>query len=844
MRGLNYSELLKATEPSNRIKSLIEDQYRELPEIESERAILITESYKESENQPMILRRALALYKILSEMTLVIREGELVVGNFTTKPRSAQVFPEFSNKWIENEFELFEKRKGDIFRISEKTKKELSEVFKYWDGRTVNELAKSYMLPETLEVMEANIFTVNNYFYNGVGHISVDYKKVLERGFNGVILDAKKELDSLDKTIPNYSKSKKFLESVIISSQAIIILGARYAEEALRLAKLEKNNDRKLELLKIAEICTKVPANGATSFYEAVQSFWFVHMVLQIESNGHSISPMRFDQYMYPFYKNDIKSGKLTREFAQELVDCVFIKLNEVNKVRDEESTKAFGGYPMFQNLIVGGQNSYGGDATNELSFICLEATKHTKLSQPSISIRVWENSPNELLLKAAQVSRVGTGMPAYYNDQVIIPAMVKRGVRLEDAIDYGIIGCVEPQKGGKTEGWHDSGFVNLGRILESVLWNGKLNNKYIGPKTGELEDFNNINEFIDAYRTHMEYYMALLANAENAVDIAHGERAPLPFVSSLVDDCIGKHKSIQEGGAHYNFTGPQGVGIANVGDSFSAIDTVVFKKRLITLKELSMALKTNFGENINYSDLDKEKVIKLVYDVIKNTLNNGGNITKNEVIKNMQSKNNGEYIRQLLLNKAEKYGNDNDYVDLLTKEAALIYCKEIEKYKNPRGGSFQPGLYPASINVAMGQVVGATPDGRKANTPLADGVSPTAGVDKIGPTAVLRSVAKIDHKKASNGTLLNQKFHPSVLQGDKGLQNLADLVKGYFNEKGMHIQFNVISKETLIKAKKNPEQYRHLVVRVAGYSAQFVTLDPAVQEDIINRTEQMANEV
>lgn len=841
---MNYSELLKATEPSNRIKSLIEDQYRELPEIESERAILITESYKESENQPMILRRALALYKILSEMTLVIREGELVVGNFTTKPRSAQVFPEFSNKWIENEFELFEKRKGDIFRISEKTKKELSEVFKYWDGRTVNELAKSYMLPETLEVMEANIFTVNNYFYNGVGHISVDYKKVLERGFNGVILDAKKELDSLDKTIPNYSKSKKFLESVIISSQAIIILGARYAEEALRLAKLEKNNDRKLELLKIAEICTKVPANGATSFYEAVQSFWFVHMVLQIESNGHSISPMRFDQYMYPFYKNDIKSGKLTREFAQELVDCVFIKLNEVNKVRDEESTKAFGGYPMFQNLIVGGQNSYGGDATNELSFICLEATKHTKLSQPSISIRVWENSPNELLLKAAQVSRVGTGMPAYYNDQVIIPAMVKRGVRLEDAIDYGIIGCVEPQKGGKTEGWHDSGFVNLGRILESVLWNGKLNNKYIGPKTGELEDFNNINEFIDAYRTHMEYYMALLANAENAVDIAHGERAPLPFVSSLVDDCIGKHKSIQEGGAHYNFTGPQGVGIANVGDSFSAIDTVVFKKRLITLKELSMALKTNFGENINYSDLDKEKVIKLVYDVIKNTLNNGGNITKNEVIKNMQSKNNGEYIRQLLLNKAEKYGNDNDYVDLLTKEAALIYCKEIEKYKNPRGGSFQPGLYPASINVAMGQVVGATPDGRKANTPLADGVSPTAGVDKIGPTAVLRSVAKIDHKKASNGTLLNQKFHPSVLQGDKGLQNLADLVKGYFNEKGMHIQFNVISKETLIKAKKNPEQYRHLVVRVAGYSAQFVTLDPAVQEDIINRTEQMANEV
>ncbi|MGL4992386.1 MAG: glycyl radical protein [Sarcina sp.] len=824
--------LLKSTNPSQRVKKLIEDQYRELPEIESERAIILTNSYKETENEPIILRRALAFYKILENISIVIREGELIVGSLTKKPRGAQVFPEFSSKWIEEEFNFFDKRKGDIFTISDDTKKELSEIFKYWDGKSVNELARSYMTDETLEAMQANVFTVNNYFFNGIGHISVNYEKMLRCGAQGIILEAAQELASLDKTSPEYAKNKTFLEAVIISNKAIILFAQRFSKYAYELAMKENDIKRKEELLSIAKVCENVPRKPANSFYEAIQSFWFIHMVIQIESNGHSISPMRFDQYMYPYYKKDLNRGKITREFAQELVDCLFIKLNEINKVRDKESTKAFGGYPMFQNLIVGGQTKEGIDATNELSFICLEATNHTRLSQPSISIRVWEKSNEKLLLKAAKISKIGTGMPAYYNDKIIIPSMLKRGISLKDARDYGIIGCVEPQKGGSTEGWHDSAFVNLARVLESVIYNKKLDDKVFDISSKDFEDIVTTKELIETYKAHMNYYVSLLVNAENSIDIAHRERAPLPFLSSLIDNCISVKKSVQEGGAKYNFTGPQGVGVANVGDSFAAIDKLVFKDKRFSIKELKYYIENNF-----YADFTKEDLYSLVAKEIE--AKKEINIDMKKIVSKITKIKEGEKIRQLLLNKAEKYGNDIDEIDFFTREAAMIYCTEVEKYKNPRGGIFQPGLYPASINVAMGSVVSATPDGRKAYEPLADGVSPSPGADKKGPTAVFRSVAKLNHEIASNGTLLNQKFHPAVLEREKGLYNLVNLVKGYFEEDGMHVQFNVIDRETLLEAKKNPEKYRNLVVRVAGYSAQFISLDPGVQDDIINRTEQ-----
>ncbi|WP_010238291.1 glycyl radical glycerol dehydratase DhaB1 [Clostridium arbusti] len=760
------------------------------PCVEPERAVLITKSFKETEGEPSILRRALALKKILENIPVTIREEELIVGSLTKEPRSSQVFPEFSNKWLKDELDRIDKRSGDAFQISEESKENLQDVFEYWDGKTTSELATSYMSEETIKAINADIFTVGNYYYNGVGHISVNYDKVLKIGFNGIINEAKEQLEKSRSINPDFIKKEKFLNSVIISCEAAITYANRYAEKAKELAENTNDLRRKAELNEIAKVCTKVPAEGATSFYEACQSFWFVHAIINIESNGHSISPARFDQYMYPYYEND---PSITEEFAQELIDCIWIKLNDINKVRDEISTKHFGGYPMYQNLIVGGQNSEGIDATNKISYMALEAAVHVKLPQPSLSVRIWNKTPDKFMFKAAELTREGLGLPAYYNDEVIIPALVARGLTLEDARDYGIIGCVEPQKPGKTEGWHDSAFFNLARIVELTINSGMDKNKLIGPKTQNFEDMKSFDEFMNAYKTQMEYFVKNMCAADNCIDIAHGERAPLPFLSSMVDDCIGRGKSLQEGGAEYNFSGPQGVGVANIGDSLVAVKKLVFDEKKITTSELKKALSNDFE--------------------------------KSEQI-------------QALLKKAPKFGNDIDEVDYLAREGALIYSKEVNKYTNPRGGRFQPGLYPSSINVFFGSLTGATPDGRNSAQPLADGVSPSRGCDVSGPTAACNSVAKLDHFIASNGTLFNQKFHPSALKGDNGLMNLSSLIRSYFDQKGFHVQFNVIDKKILLAAQKNPENYQDLIVRVAGYSAQFISLDKSIQNDIIARTE------
>lgn len=836
-------------EKSVRIDKLIDDLYSVDPRIESERALLITESYKETENQPMIIRRAKGLQKILSNMSLVIRPDELIVGNLTKSPRGTQIFPEFSNQWLEDEFDRIEKRTGDLFRISDQVKQELSEAFKYWRGRTTNELATELMFSETVEAMNAGVFTVGNYYFNGVGHISVDYRKVLEIGLKGIKEEAQTELDALDYGDPEAVTKSHFLESVIISVEAVICYANRLANLAAEEASRESNVQRKNELEKIAANLRKVPEYPATNFYEALQSFWIIQAVIQIESNGHSISPMRFDQYVYPLYQKDVESGLLSEDQAQELLDCLWVKFNDVNKIRDEGSTKAFGGYPMFQNLIVGGQNAKGIDATNPLSYACLTATAHTKLPQPSISIRVWNKTPEALLHKAGDVSRVGLGMPAYYSDEVIIPALENRGINLQDARDYGIIGCVEPQVGGKTEGWHDAAFFNIPKVLEITLNNGYVNGQKVGLQTGEIASYQSYDQLEDAFRKQMEYFVKLLINADNSVDVAHGQRAPLPFLSSMVDCCIKKGKSLQEGGAQYNFTGPQGVGIANAGDSLMAIKKVVFEEGKLSLAELKQVLDSNFGQgasitetasaenlsNIDLTNLTSEKLV----DLLKQLLNDKQAVPTAASVPASGNKD-GEYVRQLLINGAPKFGNDNDEVDEIVRDVALIYCEEVQKYTNPRGGTFQPGLYPVSANVSCGMETKASADGRYAGEPLADGVSPTSGRDQSGPTAALNSVAKLDHHIASNGTLLNQKFHPSALQGEEGLRNLSALVRGYFEQKGMHVQFNVVSREKLMDAQKNPDKYKNLVVRVAGYSAHFVSLDKSIQEDIIARTEQV----
>ncbi|ANB33821.1 glycyl radical enzyme [Rhodovulum sulfidophilum] len=837
------------TKPTDRVLRLKKQIIDAKPYVESERAVLATEAYKATEGLPAILRRAKVVEKIFNELPVTIREDELIVGAVTKNPRSTEICPEFSFEWVEAEFDTMATRMADPFEIPKETAAELHEAFKYWPGKTTQALAASYMSKKTHDCMNNGVFTVGNYYFGGVGHVCADYGKILKIGFRGVIEQAIKSIECLDEKDPDFIKKKQFYNATVIAYNAAINFAHRYAAKAEELAAQESNPARKAELEQIAKNCRRVPENPASTFWEACQTMWFIQCMLQIESSGHSISPGRFDQYMNPYFLAD---KSISKEFAQELVDCVWIKLNDVNKTRDEISAQAFAGYAVFQNLCVGGQTEDGLDATNEMSYMCMEATAHVKLPQPSFSIRVWQGTPDEFLFRAAEVVRLGLGVPAVYNDEVIIPALQNRGVSLAHARDYGLVGCVEPQSIHRTEGWHDAAFFNVAKVLEITMNNGRVGDTQLGPKTGEMTEWKSLDDFYAAFKAQMAFFVKHLAEADNCVDIAHAERAPLPFLSAMVDDCLGRGKSVQEGGAIYNFTGPQAFGVADSGDSVYAMEKFVFDEKKVSMADLKEAMDANFGVALGSSapaDNSKGPSEEEVYAAVRKVLSTNSSVDvatlKDEVYRTLATNSaptsdssKYENIRRLM-DSAECFGNDIDDVDLIARKCARIYCLEVEKYTNPRGGQFQAGIYPVSANVLFGKDVGALPDGRLAKQPLSDGVSPRQGKDAKGPTAAANSVAKLDHFIASNGTLYNQKFLPSALAGDQGLQNFASLVRSYFDHKGMHVQFNVIDRETLLDAQKHPEAHNDLVVRVAGYSAQFVVLAKEVQDDIISRTEQ-----
>ena len=833
------------TEPTERVKKLKRAIVDAIPYVESERAVLVTESYKETEGLSPIMRRAKAAEKIFNNLPVTIHENELVVGAITKNLRSTEICPEFSYDWVEKEFETMGTRIADPFQIPKDTAAQLAEAFKYWEGKTTSALADSYMSRETKDCIAAGVFTVGNYFYGGVGHVCVDYGKVLEIGFTGIIRLVINEMEKLNTADPEYIKKKNFYEAVVITYSAAINFAHRYAAKAREMAASCADPVRKAELLQIAANCDRVPERGATNFYEACQAFWFVQILLQIEANGHSISPGRFDYYMYPYLAMD---KNISKEFAQELVDCIWVKLNDVNKTRDEVSAQAFAGYAVFQNLIVGGQTEDGLDATNDVSYMCMEAVAHVQLPAPSFSIRVHQNTPDEFLYRACEVTRLGLGVPAMYNDEVIIPALCNRGVSLADARSYCIIGCVEPQCPHKTEGWHDAAFFNIAKVLEITLNNGKVGDKQLGPVTGDITSFKSLEEIFAAYKKQMEYFVYHLAEADNCVDFAHAERAPLPFLSALVDDCIGRGISVQEGGAIYNFTGPQAFGVADSGDSLCAINKHVFENKEVTMAQLKEALDHNFGYSCGATAPSNAASDEArIYEAVKRILSSNGSVdladlqsqlSRSEALTSGCGSEDYAHIKRIMEN-TPWFGNDEDEVDMIARRCGQIYSYEVEKYKNPRGGQFQAGCYPVSANVLFGKDVGALPDGRLAKAPLADGVSPRQGKDTNGPTAAAMSVAKLDHANYSNGTLYNQKFLPSALAGDEGLQNFVSVVRSYFDHKGMHVQFNVIDRDTLLAAQADPDQYKDLVVRVAGYSAQFTVLAKEVQDDIISRTEQ-----
>ena len=839
MKKYNSTEIKK----SPRIERLISELYANMPVIEADRAVLLTESYKQTEDKPMVKRRALAFKHILENIPMVIRNDELIVGSSTIAPRGCQVYPEFSFEWLEAELDTVETREADPFYISEETKSELKRIFPYWKGKTTSELATAYMAPQAILSIEHNMFTPGNYFYNGVGHYTVKYWDVINLGLNGIIARVKEKISQLKVSDADYCKKQDYYESVIISCEAVITYAHRYAELAMHMAENCSDESRKRELLHIAKNCARVPQNPAEDFYEACQSFWFVQQLLQLESSGHSISPGRFDQYMYPLYEKGIYNGTLSREFAQELIDCIWVKFNDLNKCRDAASAEGFAGYSLFQNLCAGGQTVDGKDAVNDLSFMCIQASMHTLLPAPSFSVRIWNGTPNEFMIKCAELTRTGIGLPAYYNDEIIIPALMSRGVSLDEARNYDIIGCVEPQAPGKTHGWHDAAFFNMLRPLELVFSNGYDKGVQVGLQTGDVSEFKTFEDLFDAYKKQSDYQVALMVNSNNAIDIAHAQRCPLPFVSCLVDDCLEKALTMEEGGAHYNFTGPQGFGIANMTDALYAIKTLVYEQKKYTLEDFKEAMTLNYGKG-----LTQKAATLATEEVVANLLKEGQTVDQTTVagvfkmfLEGVCTPEQKQKYQKLHddIDAVPKYGNDIEEVDLLAREVAYVYTKELEKHKNPRGGIFHAGLYPVSANVPLGEQTGATPDGRYANTPIADGVGPRGGYDVLGPTAAANSVAKLDHAIASNGTLYNQKFHPSALSGLEGLQKFVSYIRAFFDQKGMHMQFNVVDRDTLLDAQKHPEKYKSLVVRVAGYSALFTTLSRSLQDDIIARTEQ-----
>ena len=839
------SEIKFVIEKSPRIARLIHDLYENMPEIEADRAELVTESYKQTENLPIIKRRSAAFRHILENIPVVIRPGELIVGSNSVAPRGCQTFPEFSFEWLPPEYETIATREADPFYISPDTIRRLEAVHPYWKGKTVSDLAAANMDPEVLDVfLNHGIFTVGNYFYNGVGHVNVNYERVINRGLESYIEECKAELAKLTRGQGDYASRRNFLESVIESCEAVIAYARRYSDLALAQAAECTDSDRKAELLTIAEACDHVPAKPARTFHEACQGFWFIQQLMQMESSGHSISPGRFDQYMYPFFKADLDAGRTTYEAAQELLDCIWVKLNDLNKVRDAASAEGFAGYGLFQNLIVGGQDEHGLDATNDLSYMCMEAQMHVRLPQPSLSIRVWNGSPHSLLIKAAAVTREGMGVPAFYNDEVIIPSMMSRGYTLEDARGYCIIGCVEPSACHKTDGWHDAAFFNMVRPLELVFSSGMDKGEQIGPKTMDVLEMTSFEQFYDAFKAQQEFFIEMMAQADNAVDAAHAVRCPLPFESCLIDDCIANGRSVQEGGCHYNFTGPQGFGIANVADSLAVMRKLVFEDGVISMAEMKQALSDNFGKGAT-----NKRAMELTTEAAK-MLDAEGKEVNAELIKaiymgfknasHISADKKARYDEMLkMIADVPKYGNDLREVDLFAREVGQTYTKPLLQHTNPRGGMFHAGLYPVSANVPLGHQAGASPDGRLSNTPIADGVGPMSGRDVKGPTATANSVSRLDLGDASNGTLLNQKFHPSALAGEMGLEKFVAYLRGFFDQKGMHVQYNVISRETLLDAQAHPENYKTLVVRVAGYSALFTTLSRSLQDDIISRTEQ-----
>jgi len=771
------------------------------PNIDIRRAEIITKYYKHAGPGPVEIKRAKAFRRILEGYFVQIDADELIVGKITEKPRGAPLFPEYSVKWILEELETFDTREVDRYEILEEDKKKLMKILPYWLGKTLEDEVFA-LLPEEIRNVSAegtSIIAFISRSKSGVGHASPNYGKVLRLGLNGIKDEILARIENLDIANPDDLRKKMFYEAALIVCDAVIAFSRRYSEEAQRLAKGEEDDQRKKELEEIARICERVPTDPARTFCEALQSIWFIYMCFRLWENGASWLFGRFDQYMHPYYESDLKNGSISDEDARELLQCFFIKCNEAGgKLYGLRNARLYAGNPYGETMTLGGLDENGMDATNELTYLCLDAIAEVGLPHPEIAVRIHEKTPDDLLIKACKIISLGYGFPKLFNDRTAIQSLLSQGVSLQDARNYCIVGCVEPEVPHKTNGWHNAGLINLAKCLELALNNGlcRLTKTRLGPETGDPTKFTSFEEVIEAFEKQLRHFVRLLVIADNVCDKAHMELDSQTLASLLIDDCLDSGLDWSKGGAHYNWSGIQGIGLANVADSLAAIRKLVFEEQKLTITELTKALDDDFKVN-----------------------------------------NNQLSICSKLMN-APKFGNDDDAVDQIARSIVRMFHDITEQFINPRGGRYRIGLYSLTANIPFGKVVGALPDGRIAGEPLADNASPMRGRDALGPTAVFKSVAKLDLVLVHNGALLNMKFTPSMLNSTEDLMKFANLIRTYFDLGGYHVQFNVVSKETLIDAQKHPENYRNLLIRVSGYSAYFVELSKEIQDEIILRTE------
>ena len=773
---------------SPRIKYLKEKMLSDKRYASIEQALIITEIYKENEDKPVIIKRALALKNALSKLEIGVEAEELIVGNRTKGVRYGVVFPESGSSWIHKEIETLGSRAQDKFDVKAEDIEKFREVIKpYWEGHSLEDVIRTRYGKEIDEI--AKVVKINQKDH-AQGHICPNCTEWLELGPEGI------KQRALSK-MKNASKEKKdFYESVVIVMEGTQKFMLRYHD--LMKEKAERVRDEKLKssMLVVAENCKNLSERPAQTFHEAVQSIWFLFVILHMESNASSFSPGRMDEFLYPYYKRDIENGTLDNEKALEIIECIWLKFNQIVYLRNSHSAKFFAGFPIGFNIAIGGQDKYGNDFSNELSFLFLKAQEHLGLPQPNLSVRLHKQTPDNLLKESIKVVAKGSGMPQFFNDEAVISSMIDLGIAERDARDYAIVGCVELTTQGNNLGWSDAAMFNLNKTLELALNNGKclITGDLIGPNLGNITSYEKYEDLENAFAKQIDYFVDKMILACEQVEKAHIDVLPSPFLSSVIEDCIEKGIDVTAGGAIYNLSGIQMIQVANLADSLAAIKLLVYDEKRISKEDLLKAIQNNFE---GY-----------------------------------------EIIRTMLLNRAPKYGNDIEWVDEIGAKWARYFNEKLTHYTNYRGGRYHTGMYTVSAHVPMGENVGASTDGRYAKQPLADGgMSPVYGRDIAGPTAVLKSVSKLDNKLTTNGGLLNMKFLPEFFKTETGIDKFAKFLRTFVDLEIPHIQFNVLRKEDLLEAQKNPENYRSLTVRVAGYTAYFTELAGELQNEIIART-------